>query len=182
MWDGKYDIEKIAYTGLIAQQVDSAAKQIGYDFSGIKNPGNGKGLYGLGYTSFIMPLIKAVQELSHTVDSLKNAASSQRIMQNQQGKAATISNIELANNAMLYQNSPNPFGEGTTIKYFVPDNSNAQIVFFDEFGNMLKEFKVEQKGMGELQVSTVNLSAGFYSYSLMVNGKVLDTKKMIKNQ
>ncbi|MBI3503144.1 MAG: tail fiber domain-containing protein [Bacteroidetes bacterium] len=181
-WDGKYDKEKITYSGLIAQQVDSAAKKINYDFSGVVSACALGGMCGLNYSDFVVPLIKAVQELSHKVDSLSNAKSSQRTMNNDaQGKNATVSQIELANNAMLYQNAPNPFGDGTTIKYFVSDNSNAQIIFLDEFGNKLKEFKVEEKGMGQLNVSTVNLSSGFYSYSLIINGKVVDTKKMIKN-
>ncbi len=34
--------------------------------------------------------------------------------------------------------------------------------------------------MGTLIVSSANLAAGMYSYSLFVNGKVIDTKKMIK--
>ena len=62
----------------------------------------------------------------------------------------------------------------------MPDNSDAFIVFFDEFGNKLKEFKAEEKGMGQLSISATNLAAGVYSYSLIVNGKVVDTKKMIK--
>ena len=62
----------------------------------------------------------------------------------------------------------------------MPDDANAIIVFFDECGNKLKEFKVAEKGMGQLNVSATNLAAGMYSYSLIVNGKVVDTKKMIK--
>lgn len=45
----------------------------------------------------------------------------------------------------------------------------------------LKEFKVEEKAMGQLNITATNLAAGIYSYSLIVNGKVVDTKKMIKN-
>lgn len=84
------------------------------------------------------------------------------------------------NNAVLYQNSPNPFGEGTMIKYFVPDYIEAQIIFYDMFGNQIKVFKIAEKGMGQLSVSATNLAAGMYSYSLMVAGKIVDTKKMIK--
>ena len=84
--------------------------------------------------------------------------------------------------AILYQNAPNPFNDGTTIKYFVPDNADAQIVFYDMFGNQLRIFKIVEKGMGQLNVSATNLAAGIYSYSLIINGKVIDTKKMVRNK
>jgi hypothetical protein len=93
----------------------------------------------------------------------------------------SVHELELANNTVLFQNFPNPFGDGTTIKYFIPDNiNNAQIVFFDEFGNKLNEFKVADKGMGQLNIASTNLSTGSYSYSLIVNDKVVDTKKMVR--
>lgn len=65
-WPGKYDTEKKLETGLVAQQVDSAAQQIGYDFCGLSKPNNADQIYGLNYTAFVVPLIKAVQELHKT--------------------------------------------------------------------------------------------------------------------
>ena len=70
--DSKYDIEKIQFTGFLAQDVEKAAKQINYDFSGIDKPANNKDVYGLRYSDFVVPLVKAVQELSAQNDSLKN--------------------------------------------------------------------------------------------------------------
>ena len=92
-----------------------------------------------------------------------------------------IHNVKLANNAILYQNSPNPFGNGTTIKYFVPENADAQIIFYDEFGTQIKTFKVSENGTGQLNIDASNLPQDIYSYSLIVNGKVVDTKKMLKS-
>jgi hypothetical protein len=37
---GKYDNEKVKYTGFIAQEVEQAAKAVGYDFSGYTAPKN----------------------------------------------------------------------------------------------------------------------------------------------
>ena len=54
--------EKITRSGLIAQDVESATKEIGYDFDGIYTPENEKDVYGLGYTTFVVPLVKTVQE------------------------------------------------------------------------------------------------------------------------
>jgi len=54
--------EKIAYTGFIAQEVEEAARRIGYDFSGVDTPENENDFYGLRYAEFVVPLVKAVQE------------------------------------------------------------------------------------------------------------------------
>jgi hypothetical protein len=62
-WEGKYDIESIRFSGLIAQEVEKAANSIGYSFSGVDKPDDTDGLYGLRYAEFVVPLIKAVQEL-----------------------------------------------------------------------------------------------------------------------
>ncbi len=59
---GKYDVEKIKFSGFLAQEVEQAAKETGYDFSGLHKPNNSKDLYALSYESFVVPLVKAVQE------------------------------------------------------------------------------------------------------------------------
>ncbi|MBL0183489.1 MAG: tail fiber domain-containing protein [Chitinophagaceae bacterium] len=63
-FQGKYDVEKIKETGFLAQDVEQAAKAAGYDFSGITVPQNSHQLYTLSYELFVVPLVKAVQELS----------------------------------------------------------------------------------------------------------------------
>lgn len=54
--------EAIKYTGFLAQDVEEAAKETGYEFSGIKKPQNDKDHYGIAYSEFVVPLVKAVQE------------------------------------------------------------------------------------------------------------------------
>jgi hypothetical protein len=49
-------------TGFLAQEVEAAAKSIGFDFSGVDAPKNEKDMYGLRYAEFVVPLVKAVQE------------------------------------------------------------------------------------------------------------------------
>jgi len=68
----KYEIEKITQTGFIAQEVEMVAKEIGYDFCGISLPSNEKDLYGLRYSEFVVPLVKAVQEQQVMIEDLKN--------------------------------------------------------------------------------------------------------------
>jgi len=72
-WEGKYDIEKIKMTGFIAQDVEAAANQVGYNFSAIQKPVNDKGLYSISYAEFTVPLVKAVQEQQVQIEELKTA-------------------------------------------------------------------------------------------------------------
>ena len=67
----KYDIEKITQTGFLAQDVEAAAKSVGYDFNGVEAPKNGEGLYKLRYAEFVVPLVQAVKELSKENEELK---------------------------------------------------------------------------------------------------------------
>lgn len=62
--DAKNVKSKIVYTGFIAQDVEAIAKQAGYDFSGVDAPKNDKDLYGIRYAEFVVPLVKAVQEMN----------------------------------------------------------------------------------------------------------------------
>ncbi|HRH66776.1 MAG TPA: tail fiber domain-containing protein [Bacteroidia bacterium] len=63
--------EKIIYTGFIAQEVEAAANESGFNFSGIDAPKNASDLYALRYGEFVVPLVKAVQELSIKVNELE---------------------------------------------------------------------------------------------------------------
>ncbi|MFM9911787.1 MAG: tail fiber domain-containing protein [Chitinophagaceae bacterium] len=68
---GKYDGEKIKYTGFLAQEVEQAAKAVNYEFSGYDVPKNEFGFYGLRYAEFVVPLVKAMQEQQAIIEKLK---------------------------------------------------------------------------------------------------------------
>ena len=75
--------EKIIYTGFIAQEVEAAAKQLGFDFSGVDAAKNENDTYGLRYAEFVVPLVKAVQEQQVMIEALQkqNELLQQRIAQ-----------------------------------------------------------------------------------------------------
>jgi len=179
----------IIHTGFIAQDVDSVANQIGYNFDGIYKPKNINDNYGLAYSQFVVPIIKAMQEQQEMIDSLKIAmsalTSTNKNMQVSDSTRrgfteANIQQVDLTNNdAILYQNIPNPFGSETTINYYLPENvNNAKMVFYDETGKVIKETELNEKGNGSVVVNAANLRSGIYSYSMVVNEKIIDTKRM----
>ncbi len=70
-WAGKHDIENTRFSGFFAQDVDAAATASGYSFSGVDKPEDPKGLWGLRYAEFTVPLVKAVQEQQEQIEALK---------------------------------------------------------------------------------------------------------------
>jgi hypothetical protein len=94
-------------------------------------------------------------------------------------------NVELSDKdvIVLNQNVPNPFAEQTTITYHIPEKAGfAQIIFNDMKGQIIKVVDVKTKGKGQLNVFANDLSSGLYTYSLYVDGKLIDTKKMVKSE
>jgi len=61
---------KMLMTGFIAQEVEAAAQELDYDFSGVDKPKNADDYYGLRYAGFTVPLVKAVQEQQVMIEKL----------------------------------------------------------------------------------------------------------------
>jgi hypothetical protein len=201
------DKEKIIYTGLVAQDVEKAADKVGYNFSGIHKPQNDKDNYSLDYSSFVTPLIKAVQELSAQNDSLKSENNDLRkqfndlktlvlsIQQAQQScspcsaainQSSNQSAVVLTDASALQQNIPNPFTNATNIGYSLPQKfTSAQIVITDKNGSTIKSVTLPAGkqgvfgGKGNVTVDASILSSGAYQYSLIVDGKLIATKQMV---
>jgi hypothetical protein len=187
-WSGKYDKEHIRYTGFIAQEVNEAAQQINYDFSGVDKPQEENGLWGLRYAEFVMPLVKAVQEQQAQIEELREllnecCVSSSNKMDNEDSEKITNVDLRYSENVILYQNIPNPFGEETNISYFLPQSINSAVmVFYDNMGKVIKEVLLEHRGNASLKINSSELASGIYAYSIIVDGNVVDSKKMLRNK
>jgi len=83
----------------------------------------------------------------------------------------------------LFQNEPNPFKENTVIRYELPSEySSAKIMLFNMNGAYVNQFEISGVGEGELIIEGETLEAGMYLYSLIVDGKEVDTKRLILQQ
>lgn len=84
--------------------------------------------------------------------------------------------------AILYQNVPNPAKDSSRIGFFLPITSGkASIIFTNTSGQTLTTIPLNDRGEQEINVTTQSLTAGVYYYTLIVDGKKIDTKKMIIN-
>lgn len=63
--------DAIIHTGFIAQEVEQAAKEAGFVFSGVDAPKNPSDTYALRYAEFTVPLVKAVQELAAQNEAMR---------------------------------------------------------------------------------------------------------------
>ncbi|MEM6698610.1 MAG: tail fiber domain-containing protein [Bacteroidota bacterium] len=60
---------QIRYSGFLAQEVETATQSANYNFSGIDRPSDENGIYGLRYAEFVVPLVKAAQELIEAIEA-----------------------------------------------------------------------------------------------------------------
>jgi hypothetical protein len=187
------EIEKIVFTGFLAQEVESASEKIGYNFSGVDKSG---AVWGLRYSAFVVPLVKGMQEQQAQIEALQELLemSTDRIARlegqieslahllEQKGKEGFHVNEILENNPWLGQNIPNPFDNETIIPYSLPEKfQQAQILIFDGSGRLVQKKEVATTGKGTFRVPVDALSQGVYTYALMVDGLLVDSKKMVKS-
>lgn len=94
---------------------------------------------------------------------------------------SNIRMIELNDGGVtLSQNMPNPFTEKTTITFYIPENIiDAQMIFYNMVGKMIKSVVITERGEGTFTVFAPGLSKGIYTYSIFADGKLIDTKQMV---
>lgn len=176
--------EKERHTGFVAQEVDKAATEIKYEFGGIDRPKNNNDFYGLRYAEFVVPLVKAVQELSEENTALKNEIKEMKEQLNRVealSEKNNNSNIDRGlSSIVLQQNAPNPFKGSTRIEYNIPlSSNNARISITDMKGKIVKILIIKNGGQGQVNVTAGMLSPGAYTYTLYVDGKYVDAREMI---
>ncbi len=169
----------VRQTGFVAQEVEAIIKKGNYSFNGVKAPQNDNDHYSIRYAEFVVPLVKAVQELTTQLNEqkLEITALKQKLSRAEEGTSADInSNM----NIVLFQNNPNPFSSDTEIKMALPETTQqATLILYNMEGKQLKNFQVNERGNASVKISGNDFNAGIYLYALIVDGKVVDTKRLI---
>ena len=160
------------------------------------------------YSEFVVPLVKAVQELSVINDKkdsiIANLNSKVNNLQSQlngiltkrksleqiqqqccagstgNSSSITTQSVIMDDGILLEQNIPNPFTYTTSIGYTLPQKfTHAQIIITDKTGKTLQVKDISGSGKGKLNVDASMLASGAYNYSLFIGGKLIGTKQMI---
>ncbi|MEO8447061.1 MAG: S8 family serine peptidase [bacterium] len=83
---------------------------------------------------------------------------------------------------ILYQNYPNPFNPSTTFKFSLSKNSNVSIFLYDMTGrqvDVILDNVFYGAGSREIKFFGDGLSSGIYFYSLIADGVLVASKKMV---
>ncbi len=99
------------------------------------------------------------------------------------GKMGVALHFEASERAALtlYQNEPNPFHETTTIRFFLPEAGEAQLVFYTSNGVVLKRTRgVFAKGENTVKLNRNELpGAGLIFYELRTSSGARALKRMV---
>lgn len=174
--------------GFIAQQVDTVLPEIVHeDLNGKKT---------MAYSEIIPYLVEALKEehvrndslaaqLNNLQTQINSCCQNNTLHSQQSGGNININEVELndAQSIVLEQNVPNPFAEQTVIPYFLPDNvMKAQMLFYNAEGKLINSVDLQGRGKGRLNVFANDLSNGIYTYTLVADGQVMDSKRMVKTK
>lgn len=144
-------------------------------------------MYTIEYNALIPYLVKAIQELSQTVEEqsleiaeLSSLAQGGSGIQNAPRQLGGENGSTKKENK-LYQNSPNPFSVQTEIKYDLgTETPNAFIYIYNLQGEQKKAYTIDNTGT--LTIRANELNPGMYLYTMVVEGKIIGTKRMIVTQ
>ena len=144
-----------------------------------------EGFLSVNYVEMVPLLLRSMQELKAELDKLKGKETTDENYMARQATTAMGTNVMSLRdrvsplNAVLYQNTPNPFTAQTEIRFSLPDDApQAYIYIFDMTGKMQKQIPVDSNQQS-VTINGYELSAGIYLYSLVVGGYEIDTKRMI---
>jgi len=94
---------------------------------------------------------------------------------------ATLNESNIPTDYFLSQNYPNPFNPVTHLEFGISDWGFVSLKVNDVLGSEIKTLVNEIKPAGnyEIEFDGSHLSSGIYFYSLLIDGNVIDTKRMV---
>ena len=181
--DGKYQESHLPYGmqyGFMAQELESAlpeavTKAPLYFSNSKEKTHSAEEINAVNYTVIIPILTQAIKEQQQQIDELKSMLTA-KISDEKINQRETYNTVMAK--ASLYQNRPNPFTSSTSIDYAIYTSfQKASIAVYDLNGRQLTSFPIsDRKGSIVLQGNV--LEPGMYLYSLIIDGEMMDSKKM----
>jgi hypothetical protein len=164
--------------GFVAQEVEKILPEaVVYD--------ENVDLYYIDYNAVIPVIVEAMKEQQTVIKEqqtrIETLEAKIKDVQDNAAKEKSVT-IEEENSepATLNQNIPNPFSENTTINLYLPNTvSRATLYIYNMQGEQIKYIAVNERGNTSVTIEGHTLKAGMYLYTLIADGKEVDTKKMI---
>jgi len=176
------------HLGVIAQEIQKVLPEVVVDYDIQTNEKTGMPekvpapYLGVKYLDIIPVLIRGMQEQQQQIDELKKTveklSQGQSVTTTSKINESTKTNVILTNSS-LEQNRPNPLNKTTSINYSVPtDAKNAQLIITDNFGKTVKQITLST-GKGVVNIDAAALGSGTYNYTLLIDGRSVENKRMI---
>ncbi len=145
------------------------------------------GNVSINYVEMVPLLLQYINELSAEVKAQRAVLAEytgDKTMMTETNKRmeATATSLADAETDILSldQNEPNPFSETTMIGVTVPESvKTAHIFIYDMSGKEIKRMAIAARGKTSVSIAGEDLTSGMYLYSLIADGKVVSTKRMI---
>jgi trimeric autotransporter adhesin len=156
--------------GFVAQEVDDIVRKSGYQFSGVLSPQNEKDVYTIRYAEFVVPLTKAVQQLSAIADA--------RLKKIEELKVALQPYLE---NQAQEQGLDTPYEfDGAEINITLSDVFNrVELIIYDLTGLQIKNIEVKERGRSSIRITNHQLSPGLYLYTIVGDEKVVAANELV---
>lgn len=127
---------------------------------------NQEGYLSINYVEMVPLLIQSIQELKAELDAVKTATKVHERMSGQ--------------DAALYQNTPNPFCDRCIIRCTIPQKvKKASLFFYDYNGRQIQSSIITERGDVQFVFEGAGLDSGIYLYSLITDGEMVDTRRML---
>ena len=149
----------------------------------------------VNYTGLIPLLLAGMQEQQETIDEKDKQIEElntvvyellDRVAALEEGKVSSNGNVTPSGSTAsdikvsLDQNRPNPFSGTTNITYTIEGNwTSAAIIVVNADGKPILKETVSEK-YGHVKLGLSDLKPGTYIYSLVVDGKTMASKRMVK--
>lgn len=170
--------EKERMIGLVAQEVEMVVPEV------VKTMHDGS--KAVNYQNLVGLLIEAMKEQQLKIETLQNNLNNQEkeIQELKNGVNTpniTINNLPQGNStAKLYENIPNPFSIDTKIQFYIPEGATSvRLLIHNMQGQEIKSYNIAQTGEGSYILKGSELEPGMYMYSLLIDRKIIDTKRML---
>lgn len=157
--------------GLSAEQLEEVFPDLVYEQE--------DGTKSINYVEMVPILVQAINELNAKIETLENKeeATTKKAMQPATDNSNNEEKLLLLS---LSQNKPNPFSNSTTIEVCIPEDvQKAFIYVYDLEGKKVEQVDVTARGKQNIQLTSAKLTDGMYLYSLIADGKVVETRRMI---
>ncbi len=137
-----------------------------------------EGYMNVDYIGLIPVLVEAIKDQQLQIKNL--SVQIVDCCKNNNLKSASITTGITENKAQLDQNIPNPFSTETRIGCVIPDYATTSILYiYNMNGTQLQQYNINGKGEQTVTINGSSFQPGMYLYSLIIDGKEIDTKRMI---